>query len=108
AGFSVAGLLPAGARGDFAAELAGLEAQLFERRDDAATLAQLDDLAARVRAAPGSAAVKRDLLLEIFYHQAICRRKLGRTRAGEVTLAGLWRAYPKTAWGRLAKLRLGE
>jgi hypothetical protein len=106
--FSVAGPLSTGGRGDFTTELAALEARLFERREYGTTLARLDDLAAAVRAGSGSAAMKRDLLLEIFYHQAVCRRKLGRTRAAEVTLAGLSRGYPETAWGRLARLRLGE
>ena len=46
-------------------------------------------------------------LVEIYYLQAICYRKLGDRRRAEGILAGLWRSYPDSSWGQLAHARLG-
>ena len=67
---------------------------------------QLADLESRIRSSALPIPSREELLLELYYHQALCRRKLGRERAAAVTLAALWRSYPNTPWGRLAKSRL--
>jgi tetratricopeptide (TPR) repeat protein len=87
----------------FETELDGIEARLFERRDFEATLRELDAFTERVRASFLPPDAKSDMLLETYYHQAICFRKQGRIRRAEVLLAALHRAYPDSAWGRLAR-----
>ena len=47
------------------------------------------------------------LLNEIYYHQAICYRKLGNLRRAAVILSTLQRMDPESAWGNLAGSRLG-
>lgn len=84
------------------AELSGIEARLFARKDYRMALTQLDTLDARIGVSARSFQDKTDLRLELYYHQALCYRKLGDTRHAEVILSALQRAYPDTGWGRLA------
>ena len=92
-----------GASGNLVGELNRIETYLFERKEFAETLTLLDAFARRVRRSSLPSEEKNDLLLEVYYHQAICYRKLGQTRKASVTLTALWRGQPKNVWGRLAK-----
>ena len=91
------------ASGDFGLALSQWEALLFEQQAYATTLAGLQSLEGRIRASSLSAEDKTDLLLEIFYHEAICYRKLGQTQHSAITYAAIWRGYPQSPWGQLAR-----
>ena len=79
---------------------------LFERRAFAASLARLEALAGRLHRADAPWDTRAALLLELYYHEAICLRKLGRQREAAAVLTSLWRCFPDQAWGRLARARL--
>ncbi len=91
------------ASGNLLGELNRIETYLFERKEFAETLTLLDAFAQQVRRSSLPSEEKNDLLLEVYYHQAICYRKSGQTRKASVTLTALWRGQPKNVWGRLAK-----
>ncbi|HZO87903.1 MAG TPA: tetratricopeptide repeat protein [Chthonomonadaceae bacterium] len=84
-------------------ELARIETALFERRDYPEVLDQLAAFEGRVRGSSLPTEDKTDLLLEAFYHEALCYRKLGQSRRASVTYAALWRGYPDSDWAKLAK-----
>jgi tetratricopeptide (TPR) repeat protein len=91
---------------DAGMRLHAVEVELFERRDYERSLQQLGLLEEQIREAPLASVAKEDLLLELFYHRALCYRKLGRAREAAVALASLWRSYPGSFWGRLARSHL--
>jgi tetratricopeptide (TPR) repeat protein len=94
--------LPTGGGEALTEQLDRIEALLFERRAYQQALAALRLFEGRVRQARLVAEDKSDLLLEVYYHQAICLRKLGDTRRAAVVLTALWRTQPRSAWGQLA------
>lgn len=87
----------------FGLELNLLEALLFERRAYREALDGLAALEERVRRSSLSVDTKTELLLEAFYQEAICYRKLGQTHRAAVIYAALWRQHPENTWGQLAK-----
>jgi hypothetical protein len=91
------------AGGSWASDLNRIEARLFEGRACRESLQELTAFAERVRASRLSAEDKTELLLEVFYHQALCYRQLGQSRRAAVTLSALWRGDPQSDWGQLAK-----
>lgn len=84
-------------------DLSRVEAWLFEKRDYRQALEYLEAVEERIKRSGLSATTKTELLLETYYHQAICHRKRGDRRSAAVVLSALWRANPDTSWGRLAR-----
>ncbi len=87
-------------------ELDRLESSLFDERAYRKSLNDLQDFTERVGRSSLSDADKTDLRLEAYFHESICRRKLGETREAETLLTALWRGAPDSPWSRLAKSRL--
>jgi hypothetical protein len=87
-------------------ELDRIEASLFEQGAYRQTLDALRDFERRVRDSRLTPDDKSDLLREVYYHQAVCFRKLGATRRAAVVLTAIWRTQPGSAWGQLARRSL--
>jgi hypothetical protein len=90
----------------FRAELDEIESIIFNQQDFSGASRRLNRLVGRIRSSAHSTADKNELLLEIYYHQAICYRKLGQLRRAAATLSSLWRGYPDSGWGKLAREQL--
>src|SRR5262249_23384676 len=100
--FALAGPPPA-AQEDLLAELDRQEAALFQLRDYSRSLEELNAFEQRVRSATLPEEEKTKLLLELFYHQALCYRKLGQSDRAAVMYSALWRGHPQESWGQLAQ-----
>ncbi len=91
----------------FAQALYEIESGLFQRQRYRVSLDELNSIEYRVGRSSLSEVDQADMLHEIYYHQAICYRKLGDVRHAEVILSALQRMDPYSPWGSLAGSWLG-
>lgn len=87
--------------------LSVVESRLFQDRQFDESLAELNALETAVEGSSLSELDQAELLHEIYYHQAICYRKLGDMRRAEVILSALERHDSDSGWANLARDWLG-
>jgi len=91
----------------FLEDLREIESRLFEQRKFQASLDELNSVERQVENSALSEVDQADLLHEIYYHQAVCYRKLGDLRHAETILSALRHSDPDSPWGNLAGSWLG-
>jgi tetratricopeptide (TPR) repeat protein len=91
---------------NFEMALDRIEAQVYVNRSYRTALSMFAQLEERIRTSDLNQKSKTDLLMEIFYHQAVCYRILGQRQHAAAIYAALQRTYSDTDWGKLAQHQL--